>query len=91
MKRAMCVKRGAEHERFKVVLQIKNGLQKTEKREKVMVGPGPRGCNAGYETNGCGELRIRWRGLCALEEWGWACKGECCKQNLADIRHRERF
>ena len=40
------------------------------KREKLAVGPGPRECKAGYETNNCGELRVRWRELCALGEGG---------------------
>ena len=37
------------------------------KRDKVGVGPGLRECEAGYETNSCVELRVRWRGLYALE------------------------
>ena len=41
------------------VLQTEHGLHKREKeREKVAVGPGPRECKAGYETNNCGELRV---------------------------------
>ena len=40
------------------------------KREKVMVGPGSREFKAGYDTKTCDELRIRWRELCALREWG---------------------
>ena len=32
------------------------------KREKVIVGPGSNECIAGYETNSCRELRVRWRG-----------------------------
>ena len=40
------------------------------KRGKVAVGPGSGECKAGYETNNCGELRVRWRGLCALGEGG---------------------
>ena len=38
--------------------------------EKVAVGAGPRECEAEYETNNCGELRIRWREICALGEGG---------------------
>ena len=40
------------------------------KREKLAVGPGPRECKHGYETNNCGELRVRWRKQCALGEGG---------------------
>ena len=35
---------------------------------KVAVGPGSGDCKAGYETSNCGELRVRWRELCALGE-----------------------
>ena len=41
-------------------------LRRQGKIEKVMVGPGSRECKAGYEKNNCGELRVRWRGPCAL-------------------------
>ena len=50
------------------VFETEHGLQKTEKeREKVMVGPGSKECIAGYETNNCGELRVRWRGQ--VDRW----------------------
>ena len=39
------------------------GRYKTEKERKVSVGPGLRECEAGYQTNNYGELRVRWRGL----------------------------
>ena len=43
----------------------KQNLADTRRRktEKVSVGPGLRDCGAGYETNNCGKLRVRWRGL----------------------------
>ena len=40
------------------------------KRGEVAVGPGPRECTAGYETNSCGELNIRLRAASALGEGG---------------------
>ena len=44
--------------------QTELGLYKTEKeREKVKFGLGLRDCEAGYETNNFGKLRVRWRGL----------------------------
>ena len=43
-------------------------FRRYRKREKVAVGPGLRKFKAGYETNGCGKLRVGWRGLCALGE-----------------------
>ena len=65
------------HERAsRGVLQTEHGLQKREK-EKVADGPGSRECKAGYETNNCGELRVRWRKLCALGEGG---------QNMSELR-----
>ena len=51
-------------------MQIVQVFQKTEKREKVPVGPGSRECKAGHETNNCEELCVRWKGLCALGKWG---------------------
>ena len=48
------------------MLETEHCLQEREKeREKVRVGPGLRECEAGYETNNCVELRVRWRGLYA--------------------------
>ena len=44
--------------------------RRQRKREKLAVGPGSRECKAGHETNNCGELRVRWRGLCALGKGG---------------------
>ena len=53
------------HERVsRGVLQTEHGLHKREKerkRDKLAVGPGSREYKAGYETNNCGELRVRWR------------------------------
>ena len=37
------------------------------KREKMAVGPGPGTCKAGHKTSYCGEMRVRWRGLCAFK------------------------
>ena len=37
------------------------------KTEKVVIGPGSKEYIAGYETNRCGELRVRWRGL--VDRW----------------------
>ena len=45
-------------------------FRRERKREKVTVGPGSRVCKVGYETNICGDLRVRWRGLRALGESG---------------------
>ena len=46
------------------MLETEHGLQEREKeREKVSVGPGLGECEAGYETNNYGELRVRWSGL----------------------------
>ena len=39
--------------------------RRERKRAKLRVGPGLGECEARYETNGCGELRVRWRGLYA--------------------------
>ena len=36
----------------------------------MAVGPGPKECKAGYETNNCGDLHIRWRELFAFGEGG---------------------
>ena len=53
------------------VVQTEHCPQKTEKeRGKVAVEPGPEECTAGHETNNCGELRVRWSGLCALGNRG---------------------
>ena len=50
------------------VLETEEGLQEGEsKRGKESVGPGLRVCKAGYETNSCGDLRVRWRGPYALK------------------------
>ena len=43
-------------------------FRRERKREKVAVGPGSGECTAGYETNNCCDLRVRWRELCALGE-----------------------
>ena len=80
------------------VLEIEHGLHKREKkREKVAVGQGPRECKAGYETNNCGELRVRWRELFALGE-GMQNMGvlmrvlqtELGRYRFQISRHRER-
>ena len=44
------------------------GRYKTEKREKVSVGPGSREREAGYQTNNYEESRARWRGLLHSKE-----------------------
>ena len=41
--------------------------RRQRKREEVAAGPGPRELKAGHETNNCGELIVRWRGLRALK------------------------
>ena len=73
------------------VLQTEHGLQK---REKVALEPGSRDCKAGYETSNCGELRVRWRELCALGEGGqkmsvprWVLQSGLGR--FQDSRHRE--
>ena len=48
------------------MLETEHGLQKTEKERKVAVGPGYKRGSAGHETSNCGEMRVRWWGLCAL-------------------------
>ena len=45
-------------------------FRRERKRWKVAVGPGSGECKAGYETDNCGELRVRWRELFALGEGG---------------------
>ena len=37
---------------------------------KVIVGPGSKDCTAAYETNSCGELRVRLRRLVGIWEVG---------------------
>ena len=39
--------------------------RRERKREEVAVGPGSGEYKAGYETNNCGDLRVRRRGLSA--------------------------
>ena len=39
--------------------------KRLRKREKVAVEPGSRDRTVRYETNNCGELRVKRRGLCA--------------------------
>ena len=46
-------------------LNQKMASRRERKKAKVSVGPGLRECEAGYETNSCVELRVRWRGLYA--------------------------
>ena len=71
---------------------------KERKREEVAVGPGPRECKAGYETNNCGELRVRCRGLRALEGngqgmsvggagVGWVGAGVCVCASGCPVHH----
>ena len=73
------------------MLETENGPQKTEKREKVMVGPGPREIKAEHGTSNCEELCVRWRGLCALGKGSriWRCQGGCCKQSMVPRRQRK--
>ena len=42
--------------------------EREKERGEVRAGQGLKGGGAGYETKKCGELRVRWRGLCALGE-----------------------
>ena len=59
------------------VLQTEHGFHKREKgREKLAVEPGPGGCKAGYETDNCGELRVRWGNYAHEERAGrtWRAK-----------------
>ena len=44
--------------------------RRQRKREKMIVGKGPRDFRAVYETKICGELRVRCRWLCASGEGG---------------------
>ena len=44
--------------------------RRERKRAKLRSESGLRECKAGYETSHCGELRVRWRELCALGEGG---------------------
>ena len=44
------------------MLETEHCLQEREK-ERVRVEPGLRESEAAYETNNCGELRVRWREL----------------------------
>ena len=55
---------GAEHERAKAGVANRTWPIQDGEREKVRVGPGLRECEAGYETNNCGKLRVRW-------SWNW--------------------
>ena len=41
--------------------------RRQRKRGKVTVGPGSKDYKAGHETYKYGELRVKWRGLCALK------------------------
>ena len=45
-------------------------FRRQRKRGKVAVVPGSRECNEENETNNCGQLRVRWKGPCALGEGG---------------------
>ena len=66
MERAIWIKRGGtEHERATVGVGNRTWPIKDKERGRwnVWVGPGLRECNAGYETNNCGEFRVRWSGL----------------------------
>ena len=64
MERAICIGEGGQHMSVpRWAPQTQLGLYKTEKeRGRVRFGPGLRECEAGYETNKCGKLRVRWRG-----------------------------
>ena len=48
-------------------LKQKMAFRRERRREKVRVGPGLRECQVRYETNNCGEKRVRWRGPSALK------------------------
>ena len=52
------------------MLQTVHDLHKEREGDNLAVGPGSRERNTGYETNNCGELRVRWWVLCALGEGG---------------------
>ena len=67
-------------------------FRRERKREKVVVGPGSKGCIAGYETISRRELRVRRRGLVGSADGRWGINvsvGVCCKQNTAFIRERK--
>ena len=56
--------------------------RREKKREKVRVGPKLREFEAGYETSNFGELRVRWRGPCALGEGGSLRQGSILSMDL---------
>ena len=63
------------------------------KGKKVAVGPGPREYKSGHETNKCGEVRVRWKGLCALKggsEHGYVKVGVTNRSRSSEDRERER-
>ena len=45
-------------------------LRRKRKREKVVIGRGPREFEAGFEINSCREFRVRWRMLVGRWEVG---------------------
>ena len=55
-------------------------LSSQRKREKVVVGPGSKGCIAGYEKNSCRELRVRCRGLVG----NWEVRHERVSRGVAN-------
>ena len=62
------------------------------KRGKVVVGPGSKECIAEYETNGCRDLRVRWRGLVGRWEVGHehASRGVLQTEHGVHKREKER-
>ena len=67
--------------------------RRQKKREKVAVGPGPSECKTGRETDNCGELRVRWKGLCALKVGGEherAKVGVTSRVRYSEDRERDR-
>ena len=91
---ARCPER-KEHGRVSGVMRgTGHGLQEREKEREIGGWASVKGCEAGYETNNCRELRVRWRGLRALGERGQNMSvpqaGVANMTGLIQDRERER-
>ena len=63
---AWCLEREKHGRVSRGMLETEHYLQEREKeREKVRAGSGLREREAGYETNSCGDFRVKRRGLYA--------------------------
>ena len=93
MERAICIREGGQNMSVPRWEPQKNSADtRRKKREKVRAGPGPRECEAGYETNNCGELRV------ALDEeghthrkWGGQNMGVSRWEPQTETLRRERL